>query len=72
MEYFSEPHEAFLHYCDFMLSETATKELKPPDRPICATIWRVVILQSLISVDETCFEEDEDGDLLSVRQLYEI
>ncbi|XP_017091950.2 intermembrane lipid transfer protein VPS13B isoform X1 [Drosophila bipectinata] len=66
MEYFSEPHEAFLHYCDFMLSETVTKELKPPDRPICATIWRVVILQSLISVDETCFDGDEDEDLISI------
>ncbi|KAH8383835.1 hypothetical protein KR009_010773 [Drosophila setifemur] len=66
MEYFSETHETFLHYCDFMLSETVTKQLKPPDRPICATIWRVVILQSLISVDGTCFEGDEDEDLLTI------
>ncbi|XP_039493419.1 vacuolar protein sorting-associated protein 13B isoform X3 [Drosophila santomea] len=63
MEYFSETHETFLHYCDFMLSETSTKQLTPPDRPICATIWRVVILQSLISVDGTCFEGSEDEDL---------
>ncbi|XP_017076320.2 vacuolar protein sorting-associated protein 13B [Drosophila eugracilis] len=63
MEYFSETHESFLHYCDFMLSETSAKQLTPPDRPICATIWRVVILQSLISVDGTCFESSEDEDL---------
>ncbi|KAH8342100.1 hypothetical protein KR059_012058 [Drosophila kikkawai] len=63
MEYFSETHETFLHYCDFLLSETATRQLTPPDRPICATIWRVVILQSLIAVDGTCFEGDTDEDL---------
>ncbi|XP_044314696.1 vacuolar protein sorting-associated protein 13B isoform X2 [Drosophila rhopaloa] len=62
MEYFSETHETFLHYCDFMLSETSTKQLTPPDRPICANIWRVVILQSLISVDGACFEGSEDED----------
>ncbi|KAH8362480.1 hypothetical protein KR200_005474 [Drosophila serrata] len=63
MEYFSETHETFLHYCDFLLSETASKQLTPPSRPICATIWRVVILQSLIAVDGTCFEGDTDEDL---------
>ncbi|XP_022217026.2 LOW QUALITY PROTEIN: vacuolar protein sorting-associated protein 13B [Drosophila obscura] len=66
MEYFSETHETFLHYCDFQLSETATRQLSPPDRQICANIWRVVILQSLISVDGTCFEGDEDEDLHSI------
>ncbi|KAH8293565.1 hypothetical protein KR054_001628 [Drosophila jambulina] len=63
MEYFSETHETFLHYCGFLLSETATRQLTPPSRPICATIWRVVILQSLIAVDGTCFENDTDEDL---------
>ncbi|XP_034127951.1 vacuolar protein sorting-associated protein 13B isoform X2 [Drosophila guanche] len=66
MEYFSETHETFLHYCDFQLSETVTKQLSPPERQICANIWRVVILQSLISVDGTCFEGDEDEDLHSI------
>ncbi|XP_017140957.1 vacuolar protein sorting-associated protein 13B isoform X2 [Drosophila miranda] len=66
MEYFSETHETFLHYCDFQLSETATKQLSPQDRQICANIWRVVILQSLISVDGTCFEGDEDEDFHSI------
>ncbi|KAH8278838.1 hypothetical protein KR018_010220 [Drosophila ironensis] len=69
MEYFSETHETFLHYCDFVLSESVTKQLKPPDRPICATIWRVLILQSLISVDGACFESSEDEDLLPVSPL---
>ncbi|KAH8311151.1 hypothetical protein KR044_004588 [Drosophila immigrans] len=66
MEYFSETHETFLHYCDFELSEIASKELKPPERSISATIWRVVIMQSLISVDGTCFEP-EDDDLQSIE-----
>ncbi|XP_023036340.1 vacuolar protein sorting-associated protein 13B isoform X1 [Drosophila willistoni] len=64
MEYFSETHETFLHYCDFELSETTTKQLDPPpEHQICANIWRVVIMQSLISVDGTCFEGDEDEDI---------
>ncbi|XP_030371450.1 vacuolar protein sorting-associated protein 13B isoform X2 [Scaptodrosophila lebanonensis] len=66
MEYFSETHETFLHYCDFELSETTSKEIQPPERHICANIWRVVIMQSLISVDGTCFETDEDEDLQSI------
>lgn len=66
MEYFSETHETFLHYCDFELSEIDTKQLVPPDRNITATIWRVVIMQSLISVDGTCFVPEEDDDLQSV------
>ncbi|XP_017859321.1 PREDICTED: vacuolar protein sorting-associated protein 13B isoform X2 [Drosophila arizonae] len=66
MEYFSETHETFLHYCDFELSEIDTKQLVPPDRNITATIWRVVIMQSLISVDGTCFVPEEDDDLQSI------
>ncbi|XP_032596259.1 vacuolar protein sorting-associated protein 13B isoform X2 [Drosophila grimshawi] len=66
MEYFSETHETFLHYCDFELSEILSKELTPPERNISATIWRVVIMQSLISVDGTCFDTDEDEELQSI------
>jgi len=74
MEYFSETHETFLHYCDFELSEIASKQLTPPERQISATIWRVVIMQSLISVDGTCFDADEDEELQSVndQKLYSI
>lgn len=66
MEYFSEPHETFLHYCDFLLSESNTKILTLPERNICANIWRVIIMQSLISVDVPCFEQDTDEELQSV------
>ncbi|XP_023169164.2 vacuolar protein sorting-associated protein 13B isoform X2 [Drosophila hydei] len=66
MEYFSETHETFLHYCDFELSEIDTKQLVPPDRNITATIWRVVIMQSLVSVDGTCFVPEEDDDMHSI------
>lgn len=66
MEYFSETHETFLHYCDFELSEIASKQLTPPDRNISATIWRVVIMQSLISVNGSCFDPEEDEDLQTV------
>ncbi|KAH8359232.1 hypothetical protein KR093_005309 [Drosophila rubida] len=66
MEYFSDTHETFLHYCDFDLSEVSSKQLTSPERIISATIWRVVIMQSLISVDGTCFD-DEDDDLQSIE-----
>lgn len=68
MEYFSEPHETFLHYCDFLLSESNTKILTLPERNICANIWRVIIMQSLISVDVPCFEQDTDEELQSVSE----
>ncbi|XP_030558700.1 vacuolar protein sorting-associated protein 13B isoform X2 [Drosophila novamexicana] len=67
MEYFSETHETFLHYCDFELSEIASKQLTPPDRNISATIWRVVIMQSLISVNGSCFDPEEDEDLQTIE-----
>ncbi|XP_017847869.1 vacuolar protein sorting-associated protein 13B isoform X2 [Drosophila busckii] len=66
MEYFSETHETFLYYCDFELSEQTSKHINPPERQISANIWRVVIMQSLVSVDGTCFEPDSDEDLQSI------
>ncbi|XP_058985596.1 intermembrane lipid transfer protein VPS13B-like [Musca domestica] len=70
MEYFSEVHEQFLHFCDFWLSETNSKEIKLPEREICATIWRVVILQSLVSVDGECFDtSEEDEELQSISNM---
>ncbi|XP_075147258.1 vacuolar protein sorting 13B isoform X1 [Haematobia irritans] len=73
MEYFSEVHEQFLHYCDFWLSETISKEIKLPERDICATIWRVVILQSLVSVDGECFDtSEEDEELQSIMNIDEV
>ncbi|XP_059217881.1 intermembrane lipid transfer protein VPS13B isoform X1 [Stomoxys calcitrans] len=73
MEYFSEVHEEFLHYCDFWLSETNSKEIKLPEREICATIWRVVILQSLVSIDGECFDtSEEDEELQSIMNIEEV
>lgn len=70
MEYFSEVHECFLHYCDFWLSETNSKDIKLPEREICATIWRVVILQSLVSVNGECFDtSEEDEELHSIASM---
>ncbi|XP_061387162.1 intermembrane lipid transfer protein VPS13B [Musca vetustissima] len=70
MEYFSEVHEQFLHFCDFWLSETNSKDIKLPEREICATIWRVVILQSLVSVDGECFDtSEEDEELQSISHM---
>ncbi|XP_073817283.1 vacuolar protein sorting 13B isoform X2 [Musca autumnalis] len=70
MEYFSEVHEQFQHFCDFWLSETNSKEIKLPERDICATIWRVVILQSLVSVDGECFDtSEEDEELQSISHM---
>lgn len=70
MEYFSDVHEQFLHYCDFWLSETQSRDIKLPEREICATIWRVVILQSLVSVDGECFDtSEEDEELQSIASL---
>ncbi|KAM7361700.1 vacuolar protein sorting 13B isoform 2-T2 [Cochliomyia hominivorax] len=70
MEYFSEVHECFLHYCDFWLSETNSKDIKLPEREVCATIWRVVILQSLVSVNGECFDtSEEDEELHSIVSM---
>ncbi|XP_037953413.1 vacuolar protein sorting-associated protein 13B isoform X2 [Teleopsis dalmanni] len=67
MEYYSEVHSAFLHFCDFWLSETVSKEIALPEREICANIWRVVILQSVVAVNGACFENsEEDEDLKSI------
>ncbi|TMW41129.1 hypothetical protein DOY81_013790, partial [Sarcophaga bullata] len=70
MEYFSDVHESFLHYCDFWLSETNSKDIKLPEREICATIWRVVILQSLVSINGECFDtSEEDEELNSIASM---
>ena len=70
MEYFSDVHECFLHYCDFWLSETNSKDIKLPEREICATIWRVVILQSLVSINGECFDtSEEDEELNSIASM---
>ncbi|XP_046806664.1 vacuolar protein sorting-associated protein 13B [Lucilia cuprina] len=70
MEYFSEVHECFLHYCDLWLSETNSKDIKLPEREVCATIWRVVIMQSLVSVNGECFDtSEEDEELHSIASM---
>lgn len=60
MEYFSESHEGFLHFSEFWLSETSSKDIVLPERDICANIWRVVIMQSLVAVNGECFEPSEE------------
>lgn len=70
MEYFSEVHERFLYYCDFWLSESNLRDIKLPERQICATIWRVVILQSLVSINGECFDtSEEDEELHSIASM---
>uniref|UniRef100_W8BHK3 Vacuolar protein sorting-associated protein 13B n=2 Tax=Ceratitis capitata TaxID=7213 RepID=W8BHK3_CERCA len=76
MEYFSESHECFLHFSEFWLSETASKDIVLPEREICANIWRVVIMQSLVAVNGECFEpseEDEDKiPSLKIEELFKL
>ncbi|XP_055922999.1 intermembrane lipid transfer protein VPS13B [Eupeodes corollae] len=70
MEYFSEAHESFLHYCDFWLSETVSLSIQLPEREITANIWRVVIQQSLVSINRECFEtSEEDEELRSIISI---
>ncbi|XP_055848221.1 intermembrane lipid transfer protein VPS13B isoform X2 [Episyrphus balteatus] len=70
MEYYSEAHESFLHYCDFWLSETVSLSIQLPDREITANIWRVVIQQSLVSINRECFDtSEEDEELRSIVSI---
>lgn len=62
MEYFSEAHQSFLHFCDFNLSEIETKDPVIPEDSVTANIWRVVILQPMVAVNKEMFDgNDEDG-----------
>ncbi|XP_036346047.1 LOW QUALITY PROTEIN: vacuolar protein sorting-associated protein 13B-like [Rhagoletis pomonella] len=76
MEYFSESHECFLHFSEFWLSETASKDIVLPEREICANIWRVVIMQSLVAVNGECFEPSEEEEdkipSLKIEELLKI
>lgn len=71
MEYFSESHQAFLHFCDFTLSEIETKEPVIPKDSVTANIWRVVILQPIVSVNKEIFDgNDEDSEVEAVSYFY--
>ncbi|XP_054747188.1 intermembrane lipid transfer protein VPS13B isoform X1 [Anastrepha obliqua] len=76
MEYFSESHECFLHFSEFWLSETSSKDIVLPEREICANIWRVVIMQSLVAVNGECFEpgEEEEDKIpsLKIEELFKL
>ncbi|XP_028899829.2 intermembrane lipid transfer protein VPS13B isoform X2 [Zeugodacus cucurbitae] len=74
MEYFSESHECFLHFSEFWLSETSSKDIVLPEREICANIWRVVIMQSLVAVNGECFEisEEEEEDKIPSLKIEDI
>ncbi|XP_069969328.1 intermembrane lipid transfer protein VPS13B isoform X2 [Bactrocera oleae] len=76
MEYFSESHEGFLHFSEFWLSETSSKDIVLPERDICANIWRVVIMQSLVAVNGECFEPSEEEEdkipSLKIEDLFKL
>uniref|UniRef100_A0A0K8W1C6 Vacuolar protein sorting-associated protein 13B n=1 Tax=Bactrocera latifrons TaxID=174628 RepID=A0A0K8W1C6_BACLA len=76
MEYFSESHECFLHFSEFWLSETSAKHIVLPEREICANIWRVVIMQSLVAVNGECFEPSEEEEdkipSLKIEDLFKL
>lgn len=62
MEYFSEAHQSFLHFCDFNLSEMEMRDPVIPEDSITANIWRVVILQPMVTVNKEMFDgNDDDG-----------
>ncbi|KAL9894530.1 vacuolar protein sorting 13B [Glossina fuscipes fuscipes] len=68
IEYFSEVHERFLSYCDFWLSETMANDLPMPEQTLCAAIWRIVILQSMVTVNGNCFDSnDADDEIKSIE-----
>lgn len=62
MEFYSEAHQSFLHFCDFNLSEIETKDPVIPEESVTANIWRVVILQPMVAVNKEVFDgNDEEG-----------
>lgn len=62
LEYYSEPHTAFLQYCEFTLSEKEVQELKLPNIRVSSEIWRIVVFQPFISIDSQYFQEDNSSD----------
>lgn len=63
IEYFSEAHSVYMSYCDFDLSENETHILNLPKRKVTAAVWRVIMFQSMVSVNSTFFEDDDDDDV---------
>lgn len=51
-----------MSYCDFDLSENETQDLELPKRKVTASVWRVIMYQSMVSVNSTFFEDDDDDD----------
>lgn len=62
LEYYSEPHTAFLQYCEFTLSEKDVQELQIPSIKVTSEIWRIVVFQPFVSIDGQYFQEDNSSD----------
>lgn len=60
MEYFSEAHQSFLHFCDFNLSEIETNDPVIPGESVTANIWRAVILQPMVAVNKEVFDGNDE------------
>ena len=62
LEYYSDAHSSFLPYCDFNLSEKEIQQLELPARKCTAEIWRIVVLQTYVSINRNYFQEDSSSD----------
>lgn len=62
MQYYSEVNSEYLPYSEFTLSESDTSILELPSRKVTASIWRVIMIQSMITVDKSFFEDDFEDD----------
>lgn len=62
LEYYSNVHNSFLPYSEFFLSEKAIQELELPQRKVTAEIWRIVVMQTYVSVDSNYFQEDSSSE----------
>lgn len=62
LQYYSEVNSEYLHYSEFTLSESDTILLELPSRKVTASIWRVIMIQSMITVDKSYFEDDYEDD----------
>ncbi|XP_037025669.1 vacuolar protein sorting-associated protein 13B isoform X2 [Bradysia coprophila] len=62
LEYYSEPHTAFIVYCEFVLSEKEVQELKLPNVRVSSEIWRIVVFQPFVSIDGQYFQEENSSE----------
>ncbi|KAJ6640172.1 Vacuolar protein sorting-associated protein 13B [Pseudolycoriella hygida] len=62
LEYYSEPHTAFMEYCEFALSEKEVQELRLPNIKVSSETWRILIFQPFVSIDGQYFQEENSSD----------